>query len=59
MPEEPGKRLSLSIVSHGHGALVGELLGDIARHCRDVEVWFSLALTVAPRSERAIPHSVK
>jgi hypothetical protein len=38
MPTELEKRLSLSIVSHGHGALVGELLGDIGRHCPDVEV---------------------
>ena len=38
MPDQPEKGLTLSIVSHGHGALVGELLGDIARHCRDVEV---------------------
>ena len=38
MPAEPEIQLTLSIVSHGHGALVGALLDDIARHCRGVEV---------------------
>lgn len=30
--------VSISIVSHRQGALVSELLGDIARHCGNVEV---------------------
>jgi N-acetylglucosaminyl-diphospho-decaprenol L-rhamnosyltransferase len=38
MADQPEKLLTLSIVSHGHGALVHGLLGDIGRHCRGVEV---------------------
>jgi len=34
----PERLLSLSIVSHQHGALVHELLRDIARSCQGVEV---------------------
>jgi N-acetylglucosaminyl-diphospho-decaprenol L-rhamnosyltransferase len=42
MPEPhataPASPVSLSIVSHGHGPLVRELLRDIARSCKGVEV---------------------
>jgi hypothetical protein len=38
MTRETEPDLTLSIVSHGHGTLVRDLLGDIARHCRGVEV---------------------
>jgi GT2 family glycosyltransferase len=34
--------VSISIVSHRHGALVNELLRDIARSCRNVEVLLTL-----------------
>ena len=38
MSGEPENLVSLSIVSHGHGPLVHDLLGDIARYCRGIEV---------------------
>lgn len=41
-PRAPQDLLSLSIVSHGHGALVRDLLGDIARAGRGVEVLLTL-----------------
>ena len=36
------KRVSISIVSHRQGALVNDLLGDIARYCRNVEVLLTM-----------------
>ena len=36
------KLLTLSIVSHGHGPLVRDLLTDIARHCTGIEVLLTL-----------------
>jgi GT2 family glycosyltransferase len=38
----PGKRVSISIVSHRHGALVHDLLQDIGRFCGDVEVLLTI-----------------
>ena len=35
---QPDRLVTISIVSHRHGALVQELLGDIERHCTGVEV---------------------
>jgi hypothetical protein len=45
--------ISISIVSHRHGALVSELLGDIARCCRNVEVLLTLNVEEEPPFDTA------
>jgi len=37
-PAQPDRLVSVSIVSHRHGALVHDLLRDVERYCGDVEV---------------------
>jgi len=40
---DPPKVITISVVSHRHGALVAALLGDLARHCREsIEVVLTL-----------------
>jgi len=39
---QSGKLVSISIVSHRHGALVHDLLRDIARHCPGIEVLLTI-----------------
>lgn len=41
-PTRSADLVSISIVSHRHGALVHELLRDISRHCADAEVLLTL-----------------
>lgn len=44
----PNNGVTLSVVSHGHGALLGLLVGDIARHC-GARVRLVLTLNVPER----------
>ena len=44
----PDPQVSISVVSHGHGPLVRDLLKDIERFCRNVEVLLTVNVPEAP-----------
>jgi len=46
MPNAGLERISVSIVSHGQGALAAALLGDLAKHCRDTPMEVLLTLNL-------------
>ena len=60
-PVEKSDRVTISIVSHGHGAMVSSLLADLAVHCgSNIDIILTLNIPESPRiGDGEFPFPVK